>query len=103
MNDGLFDFGDSAAPAEARPALMTPRQRQTIRELFAKLGIASARDQFDIVAEVTGVRITSVAELELGAANVLIRQLESRAAAAGRVSTGNSWADRDEDTWIDRL
>ena len=78
-------------------------QRDAIRELFAKIGVVSAREQFDIVAELTGVRIASVAELESGPASVLIQMLRGRAARSGRASTGNAWADREEDTWIDRL
>ena len=78
-------------------------QRETIRDLFAKIGVTSAREQFDMVAELTGVQITSVAQLEVGGANLLIHMLRGRASRAHRVNTGNSWADRDEDTWIDRL
>lgn len=104
MDSGLFDLDDSA-PAEKQtaPNPMTALQRRTIRELFAQIGVSDARAQFDIVAELTGVRITSVAELEVGPANVLIQMLRGRAARSGHVNTGNAWADRDEETWIDRL
>jgi DNA polymerase-3 subunit epsilon len=103
VEDGLFDLEGPAKQEEAAPALMTPPQRQAIRELFAQLGVTDARAQFDMVAELTGARIASVAELEAGPANVLIQMLRGRAARSGRVNTGNAWADRDEDTWIDRL
>lgn len=88
-DSGLFDLDDSA-PAEKQtaPNPMTARQRQTIRELFAQIGVVDARAQFDIVAELTGVRITSVAELEVGPANVLIQMLRGRAARSGHVNTG---------------
>ncbi|UIN31305.1 hypothetical protein [Microbacterium binotii] len=104
MGDGLFDLKDSAdedAPTE--PRIMTPVQREKIRHLFAIIGVTGAREQFDMVEELTGVHIGSAAELEADKANLLIYMLSARASRAHRVSTGNSWADRDEDTWIDRL
>jgi DNA polymerase-3 subunit epsilon len=82
---------------------MTSLQRQMIRELFAQLGVTDARSQFEKVAELTGVRIASVTELEVAPASVLIHRLKGRVASSGRANTGNAWADRDEDTWIDRL
>ncbi len=104
VDGGLLDLEDPASPKEApAPALMTSLQRQTIRELFAQICVTDARTQFDMVAELTGTRIASVAELEAGRANVLIQMLRGRAARSGRESTGNAWMDREEDTWIDRL
>ncbi len=82
---------------------MTSTQRDEIRSLFGKLGIAGAREQFDLIAELTGIRLGSVAELQRADANTVIRMLSSRVANARRENTGNSWTDRDEDTWIDRL
>lgn len=101
--DGLFDFEEPAPQPEVRPAPMTPLQRQMIRDLFAQLGVAEARDQFDMVADLTGVRIAAVTDLEVAPANVLIHQLKGRVSSIGRTNTGNAWADRDDDTWIDRL
>ena len=104
MTDGLFNLDDpTGSPRQATPAVMTDAQRSQIRDLFAKIGVTVAREQFDIVAELTGVRITAVGQLTSDNANTLIRMLSARAACAGRVHTGNSWADREEDTWIDRL
>jgi hypothetical protein len=104
MDGGLFDLDDSVRAEEpATPTPMTALQRKTIRELFAQIGVVDARAQFDVVAELTGVRITSVAELEVGPANMLIQMLRGRAARSGHANTGNAWADREEDTWIDRL
>lgn len=104
MDGGLFDL-DESVPAEeqAAPTPMTAHQRQTIRDLFAQIGVVTARAQFDVVAELTGVRIASVTELGVGPANALIQMLRGRASRAGHVNTGNAWADREEDTWIDRL
>ncbi|MCR2813042.1 hypothetical protein [Microbacterium sp. zg.Y1084] len=104
MGDGLFELDDSADQgAAATPALMSLVQRETIRDLFARIGVTGAREQFDMVAELTGVQISSVAQLEADKANLLIHMLSGRASRAHRMNTGNSWADRDEDTWIDRL
>lgn len=82
---------------------MTDSQRLAIRAAFAHLGISRAREQFDVVAELTGERITRVGDLSEGAAQSLIYALQSKVRNAGRANSGNSWADRDEDTWIDKL
>lgn len=103
MDDGLFDFSAPAVGPADRTALMTDTQRRTVRELFAKLGIVDARTQFEVVAELTGVRLASVAELERDTATRLIRLLTGRVARLDQANTGSAWSDRDEDTWIDRL
>ncbi len=104
MEDGLFNLVDPMTQNEERaPISLSLKQRQAIRELFAQLGVTDARAQFDMVAELTGVRIASVVELEAETANVLLHMLRGRVASSGRANTGNAWADRDEDTWIDRL
>ncbi|WP_346923068.1 hypothetical protein [Glutamicibacter creatinolyticus] len=104
MDHGLFNLDEPAPQNEERaPVPLSPAQRQAIRELFAQLGVTDARAQFDMVAELTGVRIASVVELDGGTANVLMQMLRGRVARSGRADTGNAWADRDEDTWIDRL
>lgn len=103
MDSGLFDMDEPRDQERESAALMTSVQRQMLRELFAQIGVSEARDQFRIVSELTGVSITAVTELEVAPANVLIRQLKARVASMHRSSSGNAWADRDEDTWLDRL
>lgn len=104
MNDLLSVFdSDDPEPPDNQPLLMTGRQREQIRGLFAQLGIGSAREQFDLTAQLTGVRIGSVADLEATSAQRLIEALQRRIDSTGRTRTGNVWVDRDEDTWIDRL
>lgn len=103
VNDGLFDLDTTTSQERPPTALMTDVQRGMIRDLFAQLGVTQARPQFDMVAELTGARITSVGQLEVSTANTLIKMLSARVDSAGRASTGNAWDDRDEDTWIDRL
>lgn len=104
MDDGLFDFNDyEPQHEEFRSRALTPAQRLGIRDLFAQLGVTEARAQFELVAELTGVRITAVHELDAATANVLIPMLRGAVARAGHANTGNAWADREEDTWIDRL
>lgn len=103
MEDGLFELDTPAREPTPAPAPMTLAQREVIRELFSTLGIADAKGQFEVVAELTGRRIASVGELDAATANTLIPMLTGRASRANRATTGNSWADRDEDTWIDQL
>lgn len=100
----VFDYkDDDDAPTSVRRLSMTDDQRWEIRELFAKLDVATAARQFDVAAELTGVRITSVGELDAATAHRLIGALNRRVQSSGRVTTGNSWDDHEEDTWIDRL
>lgn len=98
-------FGDDPIESDQNllPAPMSESQRATIRSLFESLGVETARAQFDFVADLTGVRIRSVAELDGKTAQLLITRLTARAQTRGQAATGNSWADREEDTWIDRL
>lgn len=104
----LFDlFSDPAATASVTTpvpvALMTDEQRSEIRQLFSELGLSSVREQFDLVDVLIGVRLRSVAELQTRPAALLIVRLKERVASQVRTTTGNAWADRDEDTWIDKL
>lgn len=99
----LFDEESEPQHSVPQPVMMSDSQRAEIRSLFGALDIRTAREQFDYVADVTGKRIGSVGELDGAAAQLLIRCLHSRVASRGQASTGNSWDDRTEDTWIDRL
>lgn len=104
----LFDLfpdnSSSATPDVPAPAApMTDAQRLKIRRLFAELGIFAAREQFDLVNVLIGIRPASVADLDTKAAALLIPRLAQRVESKSRVGTGNSWVDRDEDTWIDNL
>lgn len=104
MDDLLSVFDGNEPDASAHAALMmTPAQRSAIRALFAELGISAAGDQFEVTAELTGTRISSVGELEAATAQRLIEGLQRRVTGLGRTVTGKSWDDREEDTWIDRL
>ncbi len=104
MGDLLSVFeSDEPDPTARSPLMMTTPQREEIRSLFAELGIGTAGAQFEITAELTGVRISSVGELQAATAQRLIEGLRRRVAARGRTLTGNSWSDREQDTWIDRL
>jgi DNA polymerase-3 subunit epsilon len=85
------------------PTMMSAKQRVTIRDAFARLGITSAKEQFAVVEELTGERIASVSELDEGRAQTLAILLTNKVATHRRPNSGNSWADRDEPTWIDRL
>lgn len=102
----LFDLGALSGEAPvtdstSRP--MTPEQREEIRTIFGELGIRTAREQFDLVDVLIGIRLRSVAELTAINASTLLPRLKKRLESRSKKSTGNSWDDRDEDTWIDNL
>ncbi|WBM79851.1 hypothetical protein KIV56_17035 [Cryobacterium breve] len=104
MDDLLPLFDDSdASPREERSKPMTSSQRAAIRESFAALGVADVRGQFSLVEELTGIRIMSVADLQEHDAQSLILRMAGKVSSLGRRNTGNTWDDRDEDTWIDKL
>ncbi|WP_454130537.1 hypothetical protein [Microbacterium aurum] len=107
-SDSLFDLSqpdvdDRATPPPAAVPMMSADQRTKIRALFGELGITTAREQFGVVKELTGTTITSVADLTAATAHRLVERLAARVRDVGKTRTGNSWDDREEDTWIDRL
>ncbi|MBO0985002.1 hypothetical protein [Rathayibacter sp. SD072] len=99
----LFGEEETASPVPPVEPMMTEATRGQVRQAFAKLGITGAREQFEVVAELTGLRISSVRELTQRQAQTLLISLSRRVETAGARRTGNAWADRDEDTWIDKL
>jgi DNA polymerase-3 subunit epsilon len=100
-----FLFGDENETPAAEPA-MSDATRARVRQSFAELGITTAREQFAMVAELTGQKVASVAEMTQKQALSLLlglsRRIES-ARTSSKQGTGNAWVDRDEDTWIDKL
>ena len=100
-------FGDEddtrATTTRAVEPMMSDATRGQVRQAFARLGVTTAREQFAVVAELTGQHITSVAGLTQRQAQTLLLSLSRRVEAATTRSTGNAWADRAEDTWIDKL
>jgi len=107
-SDSLFDLSqpdvdERPTPPPAAAPMMSAAQRAKIRALFGELGVTTARDQFAVVKELTGTTIASVAELTAATAHRLSERLAARVRDAGKTRTGNSWDDREEDTWIDRL
>lgn len=90
-------------PHVAPPAPMTAEQRGQIRDLFAILGVSTAHEQFRLVDVLVGVRLRSVGELTSKSAAILIPRIRERVESHSRSQTGNSWTDREEDTWIDKL
>ena len=107
MTEPLDLFAEPVdAHVEAAPIpMMRNEQRDEIRSLFASLGLATAREQFELVNVLIGVRLNSVTELTATNASALIHRLRERVSSRSKSKalTGNSWADREEDTWIDRL
>jgi hypothetical protein len=105
MDDTLPLFPDSPAqPTEVLgPRTVTESQRKVLRGFFDQLGLSTAREQFSVVEEITGQRIGKVQELTEQNAMMLIFQLPNRIKSATQVNTGNAWADREQNTWIDKL
>jgi hypothetical protein len=99
----LFDFGDRSDSPSRAPEMITPDQRSSIREAFARLSVTDAGAQFDIVFQLTTQRVRSPGELQARHAQVLIERLADRLRSQGVERTGNAWADREEETWIDKL
>lgn len=99
----LFDEEPSSDDHRSEPVMMSDLQRSEIRSLFESLEVRAAREQFELVDEITGTRISSVRELDGVTAQRLIGRLRARVENFGRSSTGNSWDDRTEETWIDHL
>ena len=105
MGEFLFDFRDDGNPevGEPLPKSMTDSQRRLIRDAFDLLGLKNAQEQFAVVEELTGVRIHSVRDLQESTAQTLLHFLGNRVKNVNKQDTGDAWADRDEDTWIDKL
>lgn len=99
----LFGNDEGTSASIAAEPKMTDAVRAQLRQAFAKLGVTSAREQFGVVEELTGLRIRSVHDLTQRQAQTLLISLTRRVESAGARRTGNAWADRDEDTWIDKL
>jgi len=105
MPDGasLFDLSDRPDPQPDAPQMITPDQRTAVRDAFAQLEVVDAPSQFEIVHQLTSQRVRSPMELQARHAQILLRGLEERLRSQGIHRTGNAWADRDEETWIDKL
>ncbi|MCS3442811.1 hypothetical protein [Microbacterium phyllosphaerae] len=99
----LFSAPDERPSDDEHQRPMSPEQREEIRALFSTLGIAVAQEQFGIVDALIGVRLQSVTDLDSKNAGVLIPRLRKRVESRQRTPSGNSWNDREEDTWIDNL
>lgn len=106
MSSALSLFPDDNVPsssAQTADKTITESQRIALRALFEQLGVSDAQEQFQIAEEVSGQRIRSVNELLASKAQVLILQLPARIHNRNKKTTGDTWTDRDEETWIDKL
>ena len=99
----LFDFAVQGESPNRGPEMITPEQRIRIRDAFSQLAVADARTQFEIVYQLTAQRVRSPSELQARHAQLLIEKLADRLRTQKIERTGNTWDDRDEETWIDRL
>ncbi|HTW13971.1 MAG TPA: hypothetical protein VMF51_02520 [Nocardioides sp.] len=104
VDSSLFGDDDptevpAAAPTE-QPGVPDWQVRQ-LREALDRQGLESMEDRQRLVEEVTGRPVASLRALTSAEARALVEALAARRPAPR--STGSSWDDRDEDTWIDRL
>lgn len=99
----LFSVPDEPPIRVERREPMSWEQRDAIRSLFSTLGISAAQEQFKLVEILIGVRLHSVTDLDSKNAGLLIPRLRNRVDSRLKTPSGNSWNDREEDTWIDNL
>lgn len=100
----IFDEpSDTPVTDSTDPRPMSDYQRSEIRSLFQRLDVTTAGEQFQLVRDLIGVQLTSVTQLTAADAQRLLSRLTVRVTASARTPTGNAWADRDGDTWIDKL
>lgn len=101
MSETLFDFGDSSSMS-ASPLPVRDEQIAAIRGGFNDVGILTQQDRKTFVESVILEPAVSLRGLTAVQARQVIDRLKDRQAPK-KSSTGSSWDDREEDTWIDRL
>lgn len=106
MNDALFNFESSEAPAE-NEALADPpiqdHQVAAIREAFAAAGIDSPDRRKEISQSCVVRPVAALRELTAAEAHRVLKRIKEVAAAKPRPEGASSWDLREEDTWIDKL
>lgn len=102
----LFEHFDPQGSTPAPPQTATPmttEQRSVIRALFAELALSQAREQFELIDVLIGMKLRSVEDLDARNAARLIPRLKKRVETRKKTPSGDAWRDREEDTWIDHL
>lgn len=102
MNDepGVFEIAASPPTEALHDVPLRPDQIQQIRDAFDRAGIS---EQDDCRALVNSVLVRDVASLRKLHAVEVRRILSAIEQRNKPKSTGSAWADRDEETWIDKL
>lgn len=99
---GLFNIPSGAAPGELQEMPIRPEQVQQIREAFDTAGLAGQEERKALINSLVIRDVTSLRELHAVEVRRIISAIEQRSADRPK-SRGSAWADRDEDTWIDKL
>lgn len=106
-DDGLFAHLGPPRSASSEPPPPPPSdaladwQVAQLREALAGAGTHTMDGRQSLVEELVGRPVASLRGLTVSEARMLLEALTARKRAAG--STGTSWDNREEDTWIDRL
>ncbi|MDQ0031523.1 hypothetical protein [Arthrobacter bambusae] len=99
---GLFDIPTDTAPALHQDLPIRSEQVQQIREAFDRAGISEQGERKALINSVVIRDIASLRELHAVEVRRVLNTIEQR--AQGKPSTtGSSWDDREEETWIDKL
>lgn len=100
---GLFDIPDQApAVVEFEDPLVTEQQVATIRRAFDDAGIESMDERQKLIQSCTVRPVANIRELYMRDVRQVLKRIEDWKNYTGP-STGSSWDNREEDTWIDKL
>lgn len=79
-----------------------PEQVQQIRGAFEEAGLSGQEERKLLINSVIIREVASLRELRAVEVRRVLAAIEQRSAAKP-TSKGSAWADREEDTWIDKL
>lgn len=106
MDDGLFDVPSPSVGVAIPQPLPSDRvadwQVAQLRQALDGLGLTDVSERQRLIERLVGRPVQALRDLTPSEATSLREQLAAKSASAQRTS-GSSWDDRDEDTWIDRL
>lgn len=99
---GLFDIPSDRSPTTLQETPIRQEQVQQIREAFDRAGIAEQGERKALINSVVIREVASLRELHSVEVRRVLTAIEQRSADKPK-SKGSAWADREEDTWIDKL
>ena len=106
VNDALFSFESTEAPAGGLGAVESPvqdHQVAAIREAFDAAGVDSQDRRKEITQSCVVRPVGALRELTAAEAHRVLKRIKEVAAAKPRPEGASSWDLREEDTWIDKL